>query len=211
MLACQGGQLACVGGPTVYFEEDFSDNSAGWTLGNTWQIGPAVPCSGCLDGNPDPAFDHTPTDDNGLAGVVIGGPAPTALHDFYWLESPPFDTSSAPGSVYLSFWRFLNSDYTSYMQNKVQVFDGTSWVDLPYGTTGGCCGVLDAAWTNQPVPPGAPAQPTSSAQYPTQFDLTAYKSSQTRVRFGYNIASGGVYTVGSWSVDDVVVSSAICP
>jgi hypothetical protein len=212
-LACQGGQLACVGGPTVYFEEDFADNSAGWTLGPNWQIGPAVGgCSGCT-GTPDPAQDHTPTDDNGLAGVVIGGPAPTAsLHDYYWLESPPFDTSSAPGSVYLSFWRHLNSDYLSYMQNKVQVFDGTSWVDLPYGTTGNCCpGVMDSTWRNHPVPAGAPAQATNSDQYPTQFDLTAYKSAQTRVRFGYRIGSGGVYTIGSWSVDDVVVASEICP
>jgi hypothetical protein len=58
---------------------------------------------------------------------------------------------------------------------------------------------------------GSPAQPTNSAQYPTQFDVTAYKNANMRVRFGYNIASGGVYTIGSWSVDDVLVASAICP
>ena len=100
---------------------------------------------------------------------------------------------------------------TGCMQNKVQVYNGSAWVDLPFGTTGTSPGVKDATWTNHGVPPNTPAQPTSEAQYPTQFDLTAYKNANMRVRFGYNIASGGVFNVGSWSVDDVIVSSAICP
>ena len=209
---CTNGVLLCNGGPITYFQEDFSDNSAGWTLGPTWQIGPAVTCtSTCDDGNPDPPEDHTPTADNGLAGVVIGGPAPTVLHGFYWLESPPFNTAGAAGSVYLTFWRHLNSDYTNYMQNKVQVYDGTAWVDLPYGTTGSSPGVTDSEWTNHPVPTGAPTFPTSSDEYPTQFDLTPYKNATMRIRFGYNIASTGVYTIGSWSVDDIIVAESLCP
>ena len=209
---CQNGALACIGGPVTYFQETFANNNAGWTLGPTWQIGAAVGgCAGCT-GNPDPATDHTATADNGLAGVVIGGPTGTALHDFYWLESPPFDTSNAVGSVYLQFWRWLNSDYLSFMQNAVQVWNGSAWIDLPYGLTGNCCpGVQDNVWTNHGVPVGAPLQATNSAQYPTQFDLTPYKNAQMRVRFGYKIGSSGVYTIGGWSVDDVLVASAICP
>ncbi len=204
--ACQNGSVVCVGGPTTYFQEDFSDNSAGWTLGTTWQIGPAVGWN-----SEDPALDHTATADNGIAGVIIGGDAPTTLHDFYWIESPAFNTAVAPGSVFLSFWRQLNSDYTPYMQNKVQVWNGSAWVDLPFGTTGGCCGVYESTWQNHGVPGGAPAQPTSSAQYPTQFDLTPYKNANMRIRFGYNITSGGVFSVGSWNLDDIIVASAICP
>src|SRR5207249_3967713 len=81
--------------------------------------------------------------DDGVMGVVLGGPAPTNLHGFYWATSPAFDTSKAVGTVYLSFWRWLNSDYDPYMHNKVQVSsnNGATWNDLPYGTTGGCCGV----------------------------------------------------------------------
>ena len=212
VTSCQNGQVVCNGGPITYFSETFANNNAGWTLGPNWQIGPAVGgCSGCT-GNPDPAQDHTPTADNGLAGVVIGGPAPTgSLHDFYYLTSPAFNTANAAGSVYLSFWRWLNSDYLSYMQNTVEVWNGSQWVVLPYGQTGGCCGVMDTQWTNQPVPPGAPLQATTSAEYPTQFDLTPYKNAQMRIRFGYRIGSSGVYTIGSWSIDDVVVASAICP
>ena len=115
--------------------------------------------------------------------------------------------------MYLQFWRFLNSDYASYMTNKVQVStnNGASWSDLPYGTTGSSPGVRDAAWANHGVGAGSPANPTNQDQYPTQFDLTAYKSATMKVRFGYNIGSAGVYTIGSWSVDDVLVASAICP
>ena len=213
LTVCQNGSVSCQGGPITYFFEDFKDNSKGWTLDTTWQIGPAVLCVGCLTGNPDPAQDHTPTADNGLAGVIIGGPAPTALHDYYWLTSPAINTSGAVGSVYLQFWRFLNSDYASYMTNKVQVStnNGASWSDLPYGTTGSSPGVRDAAWANHGVGAGSPANPTNQDQYPTQFDLTAYKSATMKVRFGYNIGSAGVYTIGSWSVDDVLVASAICP
>ena len=61
------------------------------------------------------------------------------------------------------------------------------------------------------MPAGTPVEPVNSAQYPTQFDLTAYKNANMRVRFGYNIANSFPYVVGSWSVDDVLVSSAICP
>ena len=38
------------------------------------------------------------TADNGVAGVVIGGCAPTNLHPYYYLESPTINT--AIGSVH---------------------------------------------------------------------------------------------------------------
>ena len=70
---------------------------------------------------------------------------------------------------------------------------------------------MDADWTNHGVGPGAPAQPTDGDEYPTQFDLTAYKSAQMRIRFGYDVASDFAFTIGTWNLDDVVIASAICP
>lgn len=187
---CSAG--ACTGGagPEIYFADDFKDNSKGWTLGPEWEIGTAKASSGGV-GFPDPAEDHTTTADNGIAGVVIGGNAETVLHAYYWLESPAFNTSAAPGSVILGFYRWLNSDYDPFMHNAVEVYDGTTWVNL--WTTGSFPGIEDSAWTYQ------------------EFDLTAYKSATMRVRFGFDIGSGGVYTIGSWNVDDVLVASAGCP
>lgn len=114
----------------VYFTEPFANNDAGWTLDSTWQIGSAASSSGNNFGNPDPAADHTATADNGIAGVEIGGNAPVTLpdpeHGYYYLTSPVVNTVGAPG-LYLDFYRWLNSDYTPYMQNQVQVYDGANW------------------------------------------------------------------------------------
>ena len=187
---CSAGLCAGGMGPTVYFSEDFKDNSKGWVLGPEWQIGPAMPSDG-FTGNPDPAMDHTPTNDNGVAGVVIGGNASTNLHSYYWLESPPFDASAATGQVILGFYRHLNSDYDPYMHNRVEVYNGNQWITL--WTSGPPPAVMDASWTF------------------VQHNLTNYKNPQMRVRFGFDITQGGVYTIGSWSVDDVLVAAAPCP
>jgi len=188
---CVSGQLVCGGGmATVYFQETFAGNGAGWTLDSTWAIGPTSVSSGHVVGNPDPALDHTPTADNGVAGVVLGGNAPVNLHQNYYLTSPIFDTS-APGPVYLQYWRWLNSDYTPFMDNVIQVYNGASWVTL--WQSGPPPGVEDAAWQQ------------------VTFDLTAHKSAATRIRFGYQIMSGGAFTVSSWNIDDVLVASAPCP
>ena len=113
---------------TVWFQEDFDDNSAGWSLDTEWQIGPAVaspPAGAC--GNGDPGFDADgPGGSEGVAGVVIGGGAGTTIHPSYYLTSPPVNTSGAP-QLFLDFDRWLNSDYTPYMSNSVEVWDGVAW------------------------------------------------------------------------------------
>jgi hypothetical protein len=183
---CGGGT-----GPTVYFAEDFHDNSKGWMMDSEWQIGPAMPSTCQIYGNPDPAMDHSPTSDNGVAGIVIGGCESPVVHAYYYLTSPPFDTSMATGSVIFGYYRWLNSDYDPFMHNTVDVWDGTTWVNL--WTSGGAPGVSDNAWTY------------------VSFDVTAHKNAGMRVRFGYNIGTGGVFTVSSWNVDDVLVASTACP
>lgn len=188
---CGGGQ-----GPPVYFSEDFKDNSKGWVLGPEWAIGPAKASFGGVFGA-DPAEDHTPTADNGIAGVVIGGNASTAnLHPMYWLESPAFDTSKAEGPVVLGFRRWLNSDYDPFMHNAIEVWDGTKWVQL--WKTGG--------------PPGIQDSPPEGMGWTfVSHDVTAYKNAAMRVRFGFDITSGGVFTIGSWNLDDILVAGAACP
>ncbi len=194
-LSCTTGETCSVGicqggmGAVAYFKEDFSDNLAGWTLGNEWQIGPAI--AGQTGFGDDPGADHTPTGDNGLAGVVIGGNASTVIHGYYYLESPTFDTSAAVGSVYFSYYRWLNSDYDPFMHNRVDVWDGTQWVNL--FLTGMFPGVMDTSWTFM------------------EHDVTAYKNAGMKVRFGFDIGSDGVYSIGSWNVDDVRVTSVTCP
>jgi hypothetical protein len=189
---CQAGK--CAGGITTienYLFEEFADNAAGWQLDTEWQIGPAKTSSGQVYGNPDPATDHTSANtNNGVAGVVIGGNASTAnVHGYYWLTSPAVEVSTKQ-TVYFEFWRWLNSDYLPFMQNAVQVYDGTTWVTL--WESGNSPGVQDSTWQK------------------VTFDLTKYKNSQLRVRFGFQIGSSGVYTVSQWNVDDVLISNGPC-
>jgi hypothetical protein len=175
---------------TSYFSDTFADNSQGWTLGTEWNIGAATPSSGHNYGNPDPSVDHSGSADNGVAGVVIGGNASTSLHSFAYLESPAVDLSVVSGAVNLQFWRWLNSDYVPYMTNSVEVFDGFTWVTL--WLSEGSPGVTDFGWT------------------PQSFDVTAFKNSQFRVRFGFNVGSSSVYSVSSWNIDDVRLVDAGC-
>jgi hypothetical protein len=172
-------------GGTV-FTEDFSDNTAGWQLGTEWQIGAATASTGQTALNPDPANDHSSTTDDGVAGVVIGGNATTALHGYYYLTSPIVNTATVQGALTLTFWRWLNSDYSPYMTNTVEVFNGTTWVAV---WTSGTTSVADASWALQ------------------TYDLTAYKNSQMRVRFGHTVGASGAYTASQWNIDDVTITA----
>jgi Ca2+-binding RTX toxin-like protein len=176
--------------PDIFYDP-FASNSSGWTLGNEWQIGSATASNGHVYGNPDPSVDNTPTSDNGVAGVAIGGNASTqSLHDYYYLTSPVINTNVA-GDVFFEYSRWLNSDYTPYMQNTIEIFNGSSWV--PLYTTGSSPGVQDTTWGQQ------------------SFDITAYKNADTQIRFGFKIGNGGVYTVSSWNIDDFKVYSNQIP
>ncbi|HLM73345.1 MAG TPA: hypothetical protein VK459_11655 [Polyangiaceae bacterium] len=191
--ACTGG---VVGNYVVYFSESFASNAAGWTfpagqgIANEWAIGPAKASSGGFPvGNEDPAMDHTPTQDNGIAGVAIGGYATEVLHPQHYIVSPVINTS-VMGPVYLEFWRHLNSDYTPYMKNTIDVWNGASWLNV--WSSGPSPAVQDATWMHM------------------SYDITAHKNAAMKIRFGFDIQSSGVYTVSSWNIDDVVVANAVC-
>ena len=186
---CEEG--ACGDPDTQPFEfyEDFSDNSAGWMLDPEWAIG-VTTTSNC-GGLTDPASDHTPTTDNKVAGVVLGGCYTATIHDYYCLTSPKIDTSGIAGTAYLSYWRWLNSDYANYAINKIDVFDGNTkqWVNL--FLTGGFPGVEDTSWKF------------------FSHDITAYKHADFQARWCFKIGSG-VFLRSSWNVDDVVVGPNTC-
>jgi hypothetical protein len=184
----------CIGGlsPTTLFTETFADNSHGWKLGTEWQIGHAASSAGQQVGYPDPGVDRT--GEGGVAGVVIGGNAAVAVpdptHGPYYLTSPAVNTMVA-GSIYLTFFRWLNSDYTPYMANTVEASaDGVTWTVL---WQSGALPITDSKWTFQSL------------------DVTAFKSATMRFRFGFSIGDPGVFVVSSWNLDEVKVQNAPCP
>ena len=213
-ITCQGGALGCVPNAsqgvelcdnpgdencngtsaTVFFKETFADNAAGWTLDQEWQIGSATASMGQSFGNPDPAADHTSTADNGVAGVVIGGNAAQAMqHPTRWLTSPSIPVDPAAAKVYVQFWRLLNSDYSPWMTNRVEVFDAQSSVWVQVWQSGPQPGVQDAAWTKQ------------------AYEITSHaKGGSVRVRFGFNVGANGAFIVSQWNVDDVAITTEPC-
>ncbi len=172
--------------PTVWFSETFASNGQVWTADPTWAIGATSLSSGEGYGGPDPEHDFTDTSDDGVGGVVLGGNTGTDLHGFYYLTSPIINVGAAPGEVHLGYRRWLNSDYSPYMTNVVEVFDGAVWHVI--WQSGSSPGVQDSEWIK------------------VNHDLTAYKNANLRVRFGYSIDSAGVFVISGWNVDDVVVS-----
>ncbi|MFV8754332.1 hypothetical protein ACNOYE_27620 [Nannocystaceae bacterium ST9] len=182
---CTAGTCTDPDNPDGYlFAETFANNNAVWTLGTNWAIGSAV--AGCGD----PALDHTPTNDNGIAGVVLGGCAPTTVNaNFFCLTSPAVDTSALP-TVFVNYWRDLWSDYTPYMKNKIEVWNGNAWV-IVYETFG-APEVNDAAWGN------------------FSYDVTAHKNAAMQVRWCYNVAAAGAFQRGQWNVDDVTIGQVSC-
>ncbi|MGH2628311.1 MAG: hypothetical protein ACRDHY_16865 [Anaerolineales bacterium] len=168
-----------------------SHAAAGWSLGTEWQIGSASASAGQQHGNPDPATDHTPTADNGVAGAVIGGNVTNQIHNDFFLTSPSIDLSSAAGTVTLELWRWLNSDIAPFMENRIDVFDGSAWQNLYL--TGGVPAVTDSAWTQM------------------VFDVTAYAGPGFRLRIGHRTDRSGPFLsfiVSGWNVDDVKISTA---
>jgi len=183
----------------TYFNETFSPGASGWTTGPGWQIGPAKASRGQSDATPpfgvDPAEDHSPSDDNGIAGVFIGGNARLdENHSFRYLTSPAVDLSGVTGPVWLEFFRVLNSDYPPYMDASVEVYDGARWVTL-YAVPFSGPPVKESAWTR------------------AAYDVTPYKNAAFKVRFGYAVYNAeGAYFVGSWNIDDVrLVPGQSCP
>ena len=188
-ISCLPGCTPCPLGEI--FNEDFSDNSAGWTLGTEWAIGSAVASvSPGSCGNGDPGTDHSPTADNGIAGAVIGGNVTTTLHDYYYLTSPVINTGGYI-DLQLELWRWLNSDYTRFMNNVVEVWDGAAWQQV--WQSGPAPNVEDAAWTN------------------VSYDVSAYTNPNMQIRIGHNVDSAGVYTCSGWNVDDLILIGPACP
>lgn len=191
---CGCASSACSGG-TIYFSEDFSDNAKGWTLQGEWAIGPTSAGTGQQQGFPDPASDHSTTSDNGVAGIVLGGNYANPINGPNYITSPVINLSAASGTVRLTFWRWLNIDWDPFVTDTVEVYNGSSWVVLWTNATSGKVLITDNSWTRH------------------EYDVTAHKNANFRVRFSHKTGKSGnflAWIMSGWNIDDLSLSSGTC-
>lgn len=172
-------------GELILLTEPFADAEGGWVAESPWAIGPAEPSPTNVRGMADPETDATPdTDDDGIAGVVLGGSPPAALEGTFYLESPEVD-ADLEGSLTLEYRRWLGEELTN--GPTVEVWDGEAWV---------------VVWqTPRDV---ADAPPRGDGWVRMQHDVTAFRGPTLKVRFGVALGPGGANP--SWNVDDVVIA-----
>ncbi|MEZ5359355.1 MAG: C25 family cysteine peptidase [Candidatus Zixiibacteriota bacterium] len=178
-----------IGDRVVFFADDFSFNQ-GWTgLGGNaeWTIGAATGGAGSDSyGGADPAIDHSPTADNGVMGNDLtsgtGGDYAGGLSSTYWVTSPVIDCGDFNGCV-LGFWRWLGVEQSSYDHAYLQVFDGSSWVQI---FANGSANIDETAWSEQ------------------TYDVSAYADSNSafQIRFGLGGTDGSMNWCG-WNIDDL--------
>jgi hypothetical protein len=183
---CMGGSCVTAEAGALLFE-DFSGAAPGWTPDKLWAIGPAV-ASPTGSGGADPDSDHSPGDDDRLAGLGIGVLDTSTSHDPWCLTSPAVDTTSAAPSLHVSFWRHLHTTGQPKVINTVEVWDGSAWVVLEAGYPGI---VDDAAWTFQ------------------TFDASGHQALDFRLRICVERLAGAP-NFASWSVDDVTFAATPC-
>lgn len=176
------------GYPGYAFFDDFADPDPGWLLGATWQIGPAKASKKGGTGGSDPAADHTSTDDERLAGVVIGGLSEGPAQAKTCLTTPAIDTTLGK-EAWVTFWRHLHTDFFPFVVNQIEVFDGVDWVEVVLGYDSP--GVDDKNWQQ------------------LYHDLSEYSNEALRVRFCYQ-RTDGADTFAGWSIDDVTVGPYVC-
>ena len=168
------------------FEDDFSTDK-GWTYGTSWERGSATASTGHTEGYPDPANDHTATEDNFIIGSAIGGNIGynEGDHGYYWVTSPTIDCSDS-GTYLLSFWRWLNLHGFGSHCGKVDVWDGEQWRNV-WNNEGGSQPVHENSWNYR------------------EYDVTSYINSNFQIRFGHR-KSNSEYShdiLSGWNIDDI--------
>ena len=170
---------------SLLFFDDFSTNKgwSGYEVGG-WERGPAHAGSPEL-GNPDPAADYTPTEDNYILGYAIGGNYPNDLPAEKEIISPAIDCTGQV-RVFLKFWRYLNvegNDNAGIYISK----DRTNWLPIWENPE---TGTMDNQWT------------------PVIFDISEVAAGEGSVYIKFTMGpTDSASGYSGWNIDDLEVTS----
>lgn len=184
--SCKAGSCVTAEPGAVFFE-DFSAPAPGWQYDMLWEVGPAV-ASPAGVGGADPATDHSASDDDMIAGTMIGGLDNAPGHARLCMSSPAVDTTKLAGSLWVNFWRHLHAPATPAVVHSVEVWNGSLWKVIETGYPGV---TNDAAWTF------------------VKFDATGNANKGFRVRICVERVGNSPDFAG-WSVDDLSFAGTAC-
>jgi len=170
-----------VGGPRVLFSFPM-DANPGWTTQGQWAFGQPTGGGGAY-GNADPTSGATGLN---VYGYNLSGDYSTAIGGPYALTAGPFDLSNAT-EVALKYQRWLNSDYTPYVYQRVEVSNnGSQWTTV---WSNGSSSIADSTWSLQ------------------THDVSAVADGQSAVyiRWTHQVGQSGAWAYSGWNIDDVAI------
>jgi hypothetical protein len=94
----------------------------------------------------------------------------------------PLKLAASEDTLYLIYWRWLNSDDVSEMRNKVEVGHSDGWNEVWTNDNAG--EIKDNAWKRE------------------VYEITPYRSDNVYIRFAYYVVANAAQ-VSSWNIDDV--------
>jgi len=172
------------------FTDDFSTDK-GWTGLDTggWERGFAT-AGGGENGNPDPALDHSHTDDNYILGFAPGEDYPNDLIEKAVI-SPPIDCSEQD-QVFLKFWRYLNVGSSERAGIYVSG-DGATWTLI---------------WENRDEGTGELTEITDSEWTSVVYDISSLAVGEESVYIKFIMGpTDSSQRFSGWNIDDLEVTS----
>lgn len=168
--------------PPVVLEYDL-DANPGWDTDYEWEFGTPTGNGAEDEGYPDPTSGATGTN---VYGVNLDGDYSIAVGGPYYLTAGPFDFSEYT-NMYMSFARWLNTDYQPYVRTDIQIStNGTEWATLWENPDYEA--IVENAWSHivEDISEYAPGADT------------------VYIRWGYEIILSGAYLCSGWNIDDIV-------
>jgi hypothetical protein len=160
------------------------DTDPCWSAAGEWQWGQPTGQGGAAHGNPDPTSGYTGSN---VYGINLNGDYATTVGGPYYLKTQPIDCSWFD-DVHLRFYRWLNSDYQTFVYATIEVSnDDSTW---------------EMVWENGP----SPAVTDNSWQF-VEYDISSVADYQPAVyvRWGHQVTISTAYPHSGWNIDDVQI------
>ena len=173
--------------PSYTIFEDGFETDLGWTLVSEFERG-APGGLGGEHGNADPTSAYEGSNVLGVDLTGLGtysGDYETNLSDRAYTATSPSINCTGYTNVQLEFWRWLNVESPTYDHAYLDVYNGSSWVEI---------------WTNSSL-----MEESSWGQQ--TYDVSTYADGNSNFRIRFCIgATDGSWQYSGWNIDDLVLS-----